>query len=280
MDLEQPLETVDSTGADSQPEDATQTETDLPEGLESQQPDPDEIEEEMEGVKLRGKKEALERIKAERLMQADYTRKTQEHAESRRAFEQERTTFQQSVQTQQALFKEVAAITAIDGRMQYLQQSLGQADPSTAQAMLVELNQLQLQRGQLVGSATQKHQHMQLATQRESVERANQAEQVVASVFKDWSPARYQALQEYAKSEGVSPQQLRDVLVNAPHFAKTLAKAIAHDQAAKQRQPAKQQPQPAARISGNNAANARPLSELTDPDEYIARRREWRSKNR
>ena len=50
-----------------------------------QSPELDEIEEELEGVKLRGKKEALERIKAERLMQQDYTRKTMSHAEDRKS---------------------------------------------------------------------------------------------------------------------------------------------------------------------------------------------------
>jgi SET domain-containing protein len=86
-DLEQPAETLDSV-ATTDP--VAPPETDL-EAVDTEletQPteDPDE-EDEIEGVKLRGKKEALERIKAERLMQADYTRKTQEVAEQRRTIE-------------------------------------------------------------------------------------------------------------------------------------------------------------------------------------------------
>ena len=52
----------------------------------------DETEEELDGAKIRGTKAAIEKIKAERLMQADYTRKTQTVAEERKAVEAERET--------------------------------------------------------------------------------------------------------------------------------------------------------------------------------------------
>ena len=83
MSLEQPAEMQDSatTGAApqvSEPEVPDNTDDDLsPELLEDdEQPTDDELEDELEGVKLKGKKDALEKLKAGRLMQADDTRKT------------------------------------------------------------------------------------------------------------------------------------------------------------------------------------------------------------
>jgi len=79
MELEQPSGDSEAQELDAgaASDELTGLEADSEE-LESEQSEDeeDELEEDLDGVKVRGKKEALERLKAERLMQADYTRKT------------------------------------------------------------------------------------------------------------------------------------------------------------------------------------------------------------
>lgn len=95
--MEQPdTEVQDSDVSETAPEPEAQTDDDLIEGLPEQEPEvSDEVEEDLEGVKVRGKKDAVEKLKAERLMQADYTRKTQAAADEKRAVEAERATVKQ-----------------------------------------------------------------------------------------------------------------------------------------------------------------------------------------
>jgi hypothetical protein len=154
MDLEQPsgdsAAVVDTAPPELDAGDALDTSTDLetPE-LETQPPEEADEEDELDGVKLRGKKDALERFKAERLMQADYTRKTQEVAETRRALEARETQFQESAKAHQAHIREVAQVVAIDDRLaQFAQvnwQALTDQDPVQALKLHTEFTQLQAQ---------------------------------------------------------------------------------------------------------------------------------------
>ena len=270
LELEQPAELPDSAATEVDPAalpDDNLESTDAE--LEPVQPtEEEELEEELEGVKLRGKKEALEKIKAERLMQADYTRKTQSHAEEKRAFQAEREQWQQVAQLQQQTFDDAAELRAVNKRASQIQQALpviAQQDAQRAQELLIELNQLQAQGGQLQGSIAHKNSQMQLMAQREHAERTNKAEAIVAGVFKDWGPVRYQAIQDYAKADGIDQEQLRQLLVNVPQAAKLLNKAMQFDQYLKQRAKPKEQPAPpVTRLTGGNVASAKDPAAMSD----------------
>ena len=80
--------------------------------FEDEQQSDDEIEDEPDGVKVRGKKELVAKIKAERLMQADYTRKTQEVAEQRKAMEAQREQVAQQMKMAQEFAEEIGAVKA------------------------------------------------------------------------------------------------------------------------------------------------------------------------
>jgi hypothetical protein len=236
----------------------------------------DEIEEELEGVKLKGKKDKIEEIKSGRLMQADYTRKTQEVADQKRAFESERQQFQQSVQIQQQFLTEIARVTAIDDRLSQFGhldwQTLNAQDPQRAQALLIEFNQLQAQRGQLVGSLTQKQQQQALQQQQETARRLQEGRAVLERDIKGWGPQLAQKLTEYGMSVGIPSQVLANV--TDPAFIKLLHKAYVGDQLEKQRLKPPELPKPAGRVSGGSASNAKPLSEITDPREWAQKRNE------
>lgn len=256
-------------------EDAAQTETDLP-------TDPDEIEEELEGLKLKGKKEALEKLKAERLMHQDYTRKTMSHAEERKAFEAQRQEFQRVAQTHQQMQQESAQLWAVDSRLQQLQavnlHHLSQQDPQQAQALLIEMQQLQGHRGQLVQNLTQKQQMMQQAEQRERAKLASDAQAFLMRELKDWSPAKDAELEGYARSMGINTQQLGNFLLSNPAIALALDKASKWDKLAKDRATkpkTEPPPKPVTRVSGAAASNTKSPSDMS-PAEYA----EWRAKRK
>lgn len=256
-------------------------------GAELEQPtEPEDEELEYDGKKFKAPKDLAPELKSALMRHGDYTRKTQEVAEQRKAIEAERSMHQQQVQVQQALSKEVAKITAVDERLQYLHSlnlhALGAQDPQQAQSLLIELSQLQAHRGQLITSATQKQQQLQFAAQQDFARRANDAKAFLMREFKDWSPEKDRALEAYAAQVGINTQKLSQYLIEDPAIARVLDKAAKWDQAAKQRAAAKPKPEPppkpVSRVGGAAASNAKKPSDMS-PAEYVVWRRE-RNQNR
>jgi hypothetical protein len=287
LDLEQPAPELDSAPADNTPEPSNnEPQDELDPSLLTQQDEPDEVEEELEGVKLRGKKEALERIKAERLMQADYTRKTQEVAEQRRTFEQQQKQFEETAKSHQEHIREVGRLMAIEERLGQFQQvnwqQLNTEDPVRAQALLIEFNQLQAARGQLSNSLAQKEAQRQSASQQESAKRANEAEAIVMREVRDWGPEKLSKFVDAAGKAGMDGESLRQALIQFPQMSRFLNKALMYDQLLAQRmqKPKAEPPKPATRVGGGSAANAKPLSDITDPREWAEARRARKSQNR
>lgn len=296
MELEQPsgdsAAEIDSAppidlndGAPSDPPD------DLLEGDlqgDPQTPPDDDEEDELDGVKLRGKKEALEAIKAGRLRQDDYTRKTQEVAETRRQLEAREAQFQQTAQSHQQHIREVAQLVAIDDRLAQFEKAginaysinqMADSDPVQALKLHNELMDLQARRGQTVNSITQKQQAQAQESQRSNAKQLYEASQVLARDIKGWSPDLANKLSEYGKSQGYPAEVLGNV--TKPEFVKTLHKAFLYDQLQKQRtaKPVTEPSKPATRLGGAGAVTNKPLSEVTDA-EFIRRRREYIAKNR
>ena len=266
---------------------AQATQGDAYEGAEidTDPPEPEDEELEYEGKKFKAPKDLAPELKNALLRHGDYTRKTQEVADQRKAVETEREQHRQTVQVHQALTKEVARITAIDDRLQTLQQvnlqALSAQDPIQAQNLLIELNQLQAMRGQLVNSATQRQQQLHSAQQHEYAKQADEAKAFLMREFKDWSPEKDVALAEYARAEGIDTQQLSQFLIRNPQIARVLDKAAKWDQAAKNRAAkpkAEPPPKPVTRVGGAAATNAKTPSAMS-PAEYAVWRRE-RNQNR
>ncbi len=279
----EPAQGQQATDSQVNPFDAPETElTQGNEGIETT--DPDEVEEELEGVKLRGRKEALERLKAERLMQQDYTRKTMSHAEERKAFEAEREQFGELRKTADQVEAERFQLKALDTRVQQLRQlnfaAVSQQNPELAQQLRDELIQLQGIRPQLSDSITQKQQQMQLAQQRDNAKLFSDAQSFLMRELKDWSPAKDAELESYAKGLGINTQHLSQFLLRNPSIAIALDKAQKWDKSVKERiSTIKAQPsipaKPATRVDGGKASTQKSLSDMS-PAEY----RTWRAKQK
>lgn len=243
----------------------------------------DEIEEELEGVKLRGKKEALDRIKAERLMQQDYTKKTMSLAEERRAAQAEREQFTQVRELHTKMDQELFQLRSVDARLNQLRgvnfAALSQQNPEYAQQLRDELIQLQAYRPQLEGSITQKQQQLHLNEQRETAKLFSEAQAFLMREIKGWSPAKDAELETYAKSHGVNTGELGKFLLRNPQIAVLIDKAQKWDKSIKERMTTiKQQaaaPKPPSRVEGGKASTQKSLSDMS-PAEY----REYRQKQR
>lgn len=286
LDLEQPAPELDSDLANTTPETPETDDSNPDAALLTQDVVPEEAEDELDGVKLRGPKEVLERIKAERLMQADYTRKTQEVAEQRRAIEQQRTQFEEAARVHQEHIREVGRLAAIEERLGQFQQvnwqQLNAENPQQAQALLIELNQLQAARGQLANSITQKEQQRKLEAERTSATRVNEAEAIVMREVKDWGPEKLAKFVEAGQKAGAQPEDVRQLLIQFPWASRFLNKGLQYDQLLAQRlqKPKQEPPKPAAKVGGGAAANTKPLGDITDPREWAEARRQRKSQNR
>lgn len=283
MELEQPsgdsavAETTTTESMSGGAEDIKFDEaTGLP--LSEQQPVEDDVEEDIDGVKLRGKKEALERIKAERLMQADYTRKTQDVAEQRKSIEAREQAFQQAAQNHQAYIKEISQVVAIDERLnQFSQvnwQQLTDQDPVQALKLHTEFTQLQAYKGQLVNTLTQKQQQAQQQEQRETARHLMEAASVLKRDIPNWSPELGGKLSDYGKTLGFDEAAMSNI--TNPSIVKLLHKAFMYDQLEKQRvskTPAAPAP-PATRLSGASAVSTKEIAQMSDAEFSAMRKRQ------
>ncbi len=197
------------------------------------EPDDEEIEHEGETFRIPKK------LKPLLLMQRDYTQKTQEAAEVRRAAEAERTELAQSrqahveaVERQQANLQIHAQVAAIDHRLQEYQnvnwQQAFADSPGLAQQHWVAFQQLKEQRGDAVQHLTQQEAIARQASERDRANRMQKAHQVLSAEIKGWSPELQTKLFEYGRSIGIDQERLKQV--DDPLPVRLLHKAYLYDQ--------------------------------------------------
>lgn len=219
-------------GQADQSDDALSPEVDDDAQQGAQTEDLDEIEHE-------GKKYAIPKaIKPLLLMQADYTQKTQEHAERVREDEaritQERQALQVQAQFTQAHTQLIGQLAATDHQLgQYSNVNWQQwmaTDPQSAQAAWMQASQLKEQRAQLVGALQQgERQFAAQANNLEAQRKAREA-QAVAAVVSKWSPEVRAAVNDIgAKAYGISDQQF-SLFASNPALLTVLHDAVQYRQ--------------------------------------------------
>lgn len=237
------------------------------EGLDNEHPEDDEedLEEELDGIKVRGKKEAIERLKGERLMQADYTRKTQEVAEQRKAFDAEREQHAQARQFEQQNLDIIADIRAADRQLAQFQQvnlaQLSDSDPVQAQKLMVQMQQLQTFRGQAANALAQRQAQFHQMQQQNAARQMEEGRRVLQREIPGWGADLAAKLVEYGKSRGYSEAQLGNV--TSPNFVIDLYRSYQFDIAKKtasQRQKPVQD-KPVTRVQASSKSRG-----VTDPD--------------
>jgi hypothetical protein len=242
-----------------------------------EQPDEEETEEiEVGDKKIVVPKSAAEKLKAERLMQQDYTRKTQELAADREKHKedvQQRETFMREYAEVVALDQQIAKLKEID-LTQYVD-----TDPVGVQRIQIELQKLEAKRSEAVNGVTQKQQQYALQQQQEIAKLEQDAEAYVQREIKDWSPTRAKEVSEFAQKSGVKMDQATALTVlRNPALLAIFDKAEKFDRLAaktKAPKPPAPPPKPATRVSSGRA------TVNTDPDKMSPEQyREWRNKGR
>jgi hypothetical protein len=234
-------------------------------------------EEEFEEIERDGKKAKIPAwLKSELLMQADYTRKTQELAEQRKAFDAERTTHQQaSAQERQA----EAQIAAIDHQLAQFQRTDWNAwndnDPFAAQKAFQQFQLLKDAKTQVSGYLGQLQQHAEQERQAAVATRLQEGAAQLAKAIPEWSPTHAAKLIEAGQKHfGLSRSDLDGI--DDPRIVIALDAAvrwIEHQSKAKKVQAiqAQQEVKPAA-TAGRSASPVKGLDDRLTPDEWLRRR--------
>lgn len=264
MDEEQPAVMPESTEAVVEtPEDPDQA---LIDEVAAPVEVSDEVEDDLDGVKLRGKKDQIERLKSERLMQSDYTRKTQ-------AVAQERQQIQQQAEFNQAFLQEAAGLRAIDMRIAEYDKvdmrALIQADEKQYALLQHERGELVKQKEQLVQSLQARQAH---TLQQQQASLATLREQAAAHLSKsipEWSPKRDAEVADYVLKQGVPAAAISNVMAHMPQFGVMAHKAELYDKlvakASKKPAPVAQEA-PVTRIAATRATVSKDPDKMSDTE--------------
>ena len=216
--------------------------------------DPEVFEE----VEYEGKKYALPpELKDAILRQADYTRKTQELAQTRQQAEQTFAQQQARIEAERANIQAVARLTALDERLQQYAgvdwDQLEITNPDLANSEYRKFQRLKDSRTQFVAQIQQHEGQRAMQEQQETARQLQDANEALSREIKGWSPEYAQSLREVAKSLGAKEEQLNGIrepwIVKALHAQKVLAEMTKKAGAAAPAVAAK----PVRTISGGNA---------------------------
>jgi hypothetical protein len=271
--------------ADSYSDGTDQAETD---GAEDGQPEDDTEEVDWDGTKYRIPKA----LKPGLLMQADYTRKTQELAEQRRHVEQHVQSLSQQAELQQATLEHRVNLRTVEQQLQQFSNTdwsnySAQYGADATAAAMASWQQYRDAKAELEGAIAKTETETRQMSERSSANAIAQADQVLSREIEGWSPQLVQDLAGYAATEfGITPQELRDSVVNPDGTAdtrtfKVLARlhraetelAKLKGQATKAQQAAKQAAVTPAKAVGQRAGGYKPgLDDSLPADEWLRRR--------
>jgi len=289
MDTETNPVEVEDTSADTLAEDqevaAEETEQE-PELDEDGNPIDTDEEIDLDDLKLKVPKDQAQKVREAMLRQADYTRKTQELAESRRAFDTERAQIYQSTQAELNAFAETQNIgRQLAAYQQTNWQAWAQEDPFAAQEHFMHFQTLKDAHQGAMNQLAFLHQQRQAAAKQETDNRIGEGRTVLEREI-GWNDTLKASLTDYALGMGLSRDDLSDLEAN-PAAAKILHEAWKGSQtsqktAAANKHLAAQAVQPAAKAGGGNTPI--PTNKLDDrlsAKEWMRRReKQLEAKNR
>jgi len=221
-----------------------------------------EVEEEFDDLEHEGKQYRIPKaLKGGFMMQADYTRKTQELAEARRGFEGERETFSKDMEARRQSEKDIGRIAVMDELLTQYQsvnwQELRMTNPEQAQSAFQDYSLLRDQRDKLAVKVDADVKKRAQDAQQEFATRYEKTNTTLARDIKGWSDKLASDLRNFAIANGASQQDILMLAANAP-LVKLLHKAWLGDQlVAKQAAAAK-----AARAAANEPEEAQPLTQV------------------
>jgi hypothetical protein len=164
-------------------------------------------------------------LKPALMMQADYTRKTQELAQQRRSWEAQRA---EQAEALSANFAERARLVAIDDSLDELEtldwQALEAADPHEAQGLWAQYQALAQARGEVAAILEQQGWEEALEAQHDHAMRVQDGLEVLARDIDGWSPELAGKLMQFGQAElGFTPEEMSQAM--DPRLIKLLHRA-------------------------------------------------------
>ena len=237
----------------------------------------DEAESEVEDVDWEGKKYAVPKELKDALMrQSDYTRKTQEIAETRRALEAKEAEIQQRAQVEESHLNDLANLRLVDGVLSKYQnvnwQAENQNDPVATQAKWIDYQQAMQARQALSGRISEAQQQRGLHQQRDIARRLQESEEALRADEKSWTPEKSAQLSQFIRETyGFTVDELAQSL--SPRFVRAMRDAMVGRQAIKnatQKAPPVPAAKPITTLKANKPA-PRGLSDELSIDEWMRR---------
>jgi hypothetical protein len=175
-------------------------------------PDPDDtVQVEHEGQTY----EVPAALKGALMRHADYTRKTQELADHRRALEAGHQVLAQMAEAHGQDMGGYARLTALENQIAHLQQQdwpgLQRQNPAAAQQLLTQLFQMKQAHEIAAGQLQHKQRVQAFDQQREHARQVEHAHGVLGSQIDGWSPDYGAKLGQFAISQGLTPDEVSDV---------------------------------------------------------------------
>jgi hypothetical protein len=238
------------------------------------------VEPELVDVEYEGKVHKLPpELKDALLRTADYTRKTQEVAEQRKAIEAQKAEVDKAYQTSQEVIEARAIIHNVDSQLKQYEnvnwQQLENEDPMAAMSHWRQFQQLKEQRGQVAQYLDKTQADMSEQLAQETDKRLRETRAFAEKEIPGWTPDVDVKIVSFAEKDlGFTREQLRTSL--SPAVYKTLHLAMIGAEAIKRTTtPPKQQqqaPQPLTKVTARaNPPNAG-LDDRLPQDEWLKRR--------
>lgn len=216
------------------------------------------------------------------LRHADYTRKTQELAEHRRALEAERQALSEQASVHAGASNDRLRLAALDHQLEDFEavdwEAYAAEDAQGAQALWATFQRMGQARDQLAYAVSHHEERAGLQAAREAAEAMAETGRRLSEEIDGWSPEVAGKLIEYAQAFGVTMEELREMA--DPRLWKLLHKAYRADQASQA--DAREQAQtvrPAVSVSGGGAGGGGVRDELATK-EWMRRRSEQTARGR
>ena len=256
------------------------------------QAEDEEEELEWDGKKFRLKKDIAEALKPGLLRTADYTKKTQEVAETRKALESEKTQIQQAREAVAKYGAEIGQLYNIDAQLHqykeaektpgglsaYWAKIETEQGPAEAARQFREYNLLKDARNGVVSALQQKQEAEALETQRTTAKRFEEGKAAVAKEIPGWSNELAEKLNGYGVENGFSLDELT-ASITEPRYVKMLHKAYLYDQAVAKQKAARKAEIPEAEPVTQVGSRKSPVrfdpvtsAKSLDTDDWIKRR--------
>jgi len=227
-----------------------------------------EVIDDSEEIEYEGEKYKVPKnLKEAFLRHQDYTRKTQEVAEQRRAFEQQQAQEKEHIQRQRQHIQDYAQIHALDMQIKQFEgvdwQKIIEADPVEAMKLDRQYRTLAEMRQGIATRIQQVEAQEAFSQQQHVAKLIEEGREVLKREIPNWSEQTQKSVSEYAISFGFKPEEVAQVIdprhVKVLHKAGRLAATVVRPQPRK----ASSAPPPIQPVG----ARATPV---TDPDKMSA----------